>query len=156
NKGVSEKLITAPFSPLGQNMHVATKNATCMALPTDQSIAPKRNTAEMRAMNEEQPFHPIYHYAVVTDAQEGLILVDVDTLADREPRNNNLKRALTWNPNGVLDGARHVTLGGSYAYIAADAGLVVVDLDKPLKPAVAAIVKLPDVRASALQFRYLF
>jgi hypothetical protein len=156
NKGVSEKLITAPFSPLGQNMHVATKNATCMALPTDQSIAPKRNTPEMRAMNEEQPFHPIYHYAVVTDAQEGLILIDVDTLTDREPRNNNLKRALTWNPNGVLDGARHVTLGGSYAYIAADAGLVVVDLDKPMNPRVAAIVKLPDVRASALQFRYLF
>jgi hypothetical protein len=156
NKGVSEKLITAPFSPLGQDMHVATKNATCMALPTGQSIAPKRNTAEMRALNQEQPFHPIYHYAFVVDAEEGLILVDIDTLADREPRNNNLKRALTWNPDGVLTGARHITLAGYYAYIATDHGLVVVNLDNPLKPVIASVVNLPDVRASALQFRYLF
>ena len=35
----------------------------------------------------------------------------------------------------MLNGARHITLGGHYAYIAADAGLVVVDLDDPLKPA---------------------
>ena len=35
-------------------------------------------------------------------------------------------------------------------------GLVVVDMDDPLKPKVAAKVALPDMRASALQFRYLF
>ena len=68
--------------------------------------------------NQEQPFHPIYNYALITDAEEGLILVDVNTLADGEPRNNFLKRALTWNPSGVLNGARHITLGGHYAYIA--------------------------------------
>ena len=66
----------------------------------------------MRVANQEQPFHPIYNYAVITDAEEGLILVDVDTLADGEPRNNFLKRALTWNPGGVLNGARHIALGG--------------------------------------------
>ena len=156
NKGVSEKILTGPFSPLGHNTHVATRNATCMALPTNQPIAPTRNTPQMRALNQEQAFHPIYHYAVITDAEEGLILVDVDTLADREPRNNFLKRALTWNPGNVLKGARHITLGGHYAYIAADSGLVVVDLDNPLKPRVTATVPLPDMRASALQFRYLF
>ena len=156
NKGVSEKILTGPFSPLGHNTHIATRNATCMALPTNQPIAPTRNTPEMRAMNQEQAFHPIYHYAVITDAEEGLILVNVDTLADREPRNNFLKRALTWNPGDVLKGARHITLGGHYAYIAADSGLVVVDLDDPLRPRVTATVPLPDVRASALQFRYLF
>ena len=43
---------------------------------------------EMRKINQEQPFHPIYHYAFVTDAEEGLILVNVDTLADGDPRNN--------------------------------------------------------------------
>ena len=43
--------------------------------------------------NQEQAFHPLYRYAVVTDSEEGLILVDVDTLADGEPRNNFLKRA---------------------------------------------------------------
>src|SRR5262249_21677609 len=35
-------------------------------------------------------------------------------------------------------------------------GLVVVDLNDPLKPRHVTTVKLPDVRASALQFRYLF
>ena len=110
----------------------------------------------MRIDNQEQPFHPIYNYAVVTDADEGLILVDVNTLADGDPRNNFLERAVTWNENGVLAGARHVTLGGHFAYVAADAGLVVVDLDDPLQPKLAAVVPLPGARASALQFRYLF
>ncbi len=156
NKDISEKILTAPFSPLGQDMHVGSRNATCMALPTNQSIAPLRNTPEMRASNQEQAFHPIYNYAVVTDSEEGLILVDINTLTDREPRNNFLHRALTWNPGGVLNGARHVTLGGDYAYIAANAGLVVVNLSDPMKPRLVATIALPDVRASALQFRYLF
>lgn len=156
NKGVSDRILTGPFSPLGHNTRVPSKDATCMALPTNQPIAPARNTEAMRKANQEQPFHPIYNYAVVTDAQEGLILVDVNTLADGEPRNNQLKRALTWNPGGILDGARHITLGGHFAYIAAKAGLVVVDLDVPLQPKVASVVALPDMRASALQFRYLF
>jgi hypothetical protein len=156
NKDTSEKMITAPVSPLGQNTHVASRDATCMALPTDQSIAPGRNTAAVRAANQEQAMHPIYAYAVVTDAEEGLILVNVNALTDGDPRNNFLKRALTWNPGGVLKGARQVTLGGHLAYIAADAGLVVVDLDDPLHPKLVTTVALPDVRASALQFRYLW
>ena len=156
NKGVSDRILTAPFSPLGNDTHVASGNATCMALPTNQPIAPTRNTPEMRTANQEQAFHPIYSYAVVTDAREGLILVNVDTLADGDPRNNNLRRAVTWNPGGVLDGARHITLAGHVAYIAARGGLVVVDLDDPLRPRHVTTVRLDDVRASALQFRYLF
>ena len=84
------------------------------------------------------------------------ILVNVDTLADGDPRNNSLRRAVTWNENGVLNGARHITLAGHYAYIAATAGLVVVDLDDPLQPRHAATLPLTDARASALQFRYLW
>ncbi|HEY5559468.1 MAG TPA: hypothetical protein VIK49_07040, partial [Steroidobacteraceae bacterium] len=106
--------------------------------------------------NLEQPFAAIYHYALVTDAVEGLILVDINTLADGEFRNNRLTRALTWNPGGVLDGARHVTIGGNVAYVIAKAGLVVVDLADPLAPKAIATVPLSDGRASALQFRYLF
>jgi hypothetical protein len=106
--------------------------------------------------NQEQTFHPLYSYAVITDSEEGLILVNVNTLADGDPRNNMLKRAVTWNADGVLNGARHITLGGHYAYIAADAGLVVVDLNDPLKPRYVTTVALPDARASALQFRYLW
>ncbi|WP_336918912.1 hypothetical protein [Altererythrobacter lauratis] len=162
NKGVSERVLTAPFSSLGQDAHVASRNATCMALPTMQAIAPTRNTPQMREMNQEQPFLPIYSYAVVTDAVEGLILVNVDTFADGEFRNNHITRhrfangSRAWNPDGVLTGARHITLAGEIAYITADAGLVVVDLANPDAPRLAAVRPLRDARASAIQFRYLW
>ena len=157
NKGISQRIISAPFSPVGHNTHVPSKNATCMALPTNQPIAPERNTGDlMRVTNQEQAFHPIYHYAFVVDAEEGLIVVNVNTLADGEPRNNFLRRAATWNEGNVLKGARHIVLGGYYAYIATDNGLVIVNLNDPLKPIVAATVPLNDMRAAALQFRYLF
>lgn len=156
NKGFSEAVVKAPFSPLGHDTHVKSKNATCVALPTNQPINPLRNTPELRKINQEQPFLPIYNYAAVTDSEEGLILVDVNTLADGEFRNNFLKRAVTWNPDGVLDGARHIQLAGEVAYITADVGLVVVDLSDPLKPELAAVRRLRDARASAIQFRYLW
>lgn len=156
NKGFSERITTAPFSALGHDTHVKTANATCMALATNQPVNPLRNTPEMREMNEEQPFHPIYNYAVITDAVEGLILVDITTMADGEFRNNTLERALTWNDGGVLKGARHVTLAGRIAYVTADIGLVVVDLDNPMQPKVTATLPLTDARASAIQFRYLW
>jgi hypothetical protein len=156
NKGVSDRILTAPFAPLGQDTHVRSTNATCMALATNQPISPARNTAEIRRTNQEQAFHPIYSYAAITDAEEGLILVDISTMIDRQPTNNYLRRAVTWNDGGVLKGARHITLAGHIAYIAADAGLVVVDLDNPLRPRHAATVPLRDARSSAIQFRYLF
>lgn len=157
NKGFSQRVITAPFSPLGHDTQVDTENATCVELGTTQPIHPDRNQGYlMRELNQEQPFHPIYNYAVITDSEEGLILVDVNTMADGEPRNNFLERALTWNKDGVLNGARHVELGGYYAYIAADKGLVILNLDDPMHPKVASIVPLKEVVASALQFRYLF
>jgi hypothetical protein len=161
NKGVSQRIVSAPFSPLGQNTHIASPDATCVALPTNQPIAPERNTGElMRVTNQEQAFHPIYHYAFISDSREGLIVVNVDTLADGEPRNNFLKRNATWNgegaSRGVLDGARHITVGGHYLYITTPRGLVIVDVDDPLKPRWLATVPLQDARASALQFRYLW
>ncbi|MFM2098851.1 MAG: hypothetical protein RLZZ366_390 [Pseudomonadota bacterium] len=158
NKGVSEPIVTAPFSPLGHDTHVATTNATCVALPTTQPISVKRNDTITHNIpeNQEQAFHPIYRYAVVTDSVEGLILVDIDTLSDGEFRNNFFKRAVTWNPDNVLAGARHVTLAGHIAYITTAAGLAVVDLDDPLHPKLAATIPLTDARASAIQFRYLW
>jgi hypothetical protein len=170
NKGFSERILTGPFSPLGHDTRVNSRNATCMALPTNQPIRPDRNDSMANTQrpqpdgrnislleeNQEQRFHPIYNYAVVTDSEEGMFLVNVNTMSDGEPRNNFLRRAVTWNENGVLNGARHVTLAGRYAYIVADAGLVVVDLDDPLHPRLAATVPLNDGRASAVQFRYLW
>ena len=157
NKGFSQRIISAPFSPLGQDAQLATSNASCMALPTTQPVAPQRNQGElMRIDNKEQPFNPVYNYAFITDTEEGLVVVDINTFADGEPRNNQLERALTWNPQQVLAGARHITLGGNTAYIIADAGLVVVDISQPRKPRLLKTLPLKEGRASALQLRYLF
>ena len=157
NKAVSQPILSGPSSPLGHDTRIASKDATCVALPTNQPIHPARNHGHlMRDENEEQPFHPIYDYALISDSREGLILTDVNTLADGNARNNRLRRALTWNPNGILRGARHLTIGGHFVYVAADAGLVILNLDDPLHPRVESVVPLRDVRASALQFRYLF
>jgi hypothetical protein len=162
NKGTSERILKGPFSALGHDTQVKTTNATCMALATNQPIAPTRNTEKMREMNQEQAFLPIYNYAAVTDSVEGLILVNVNTLADGEFRNNQLRRKVyadgstAWNPGGVLNGARHIVLAGEVAYITADKGLVVVDLADPATPKLAAVRELRDARASAVQFRYLW
>ncbi|WP_066558982.1 hypothetical protein [Croceicoccus bisphenolivorans] len=174
NKGFSESITSAPFSPLGHDTRVTTNNATCMAIPTNQAIAPTRNTPELRGANQEQPFSPVYSYAFVTDSEEGLIAVNVDTMADGEFRNNFLSRAFTFNPDGVLTGARHITLAGDYAYVVTDRALVTVHLPKPwslkapcevsakkggetcLDPRVTSVVPLNDPRATAVQFRYLW
>ncbi|TYK66319.1 hypothetical protein CWS31_006765 [Colwellia echini] len=157
NKGVSQRIITSPASSLGQDTTVESTNATCVSLVTTQPVAPERNQGElMRVANQEKPTHPIYTYALITDAEEGLILTNIDTLADGEPRNNFLTRALTWNENDVLKGAKHITVGGRYVYIIADAGLVVLDLDNPLKPKYLTTVALNKGHSVAQQFRYLF
>lgn len=178
NKGVSERIVRAPFSPLGHDTHIGSKNATCFAIATTQPIAVTRNDkmiAEQKlreagetpadplgGMNQEQAFHPVYRYAFITDAVEGLIITDIDTLNDGEPRNNFFRRlkleggATAFNPDGRLSGARHIILGGHFAYVTTPRALVVVDLDNPAAPRITAEIALDDPRASALQFRYLW
>ena len=162
NKGVSQRIITAPFAPLGHDAHLKTSNASCVALPTNQPIAPTRMNSSpeqnklMTVDNQEQQIHPLYSYAFITDKKEGLIIVNVDTFADGEPRNNFIKRALTWNPENVLNGSNHITLAGTNAYISADKGVIVVDLDNPREPKILSIIPFKGAKASALQFRYLF
>ena len=157
NKGFSQRIVDAPFSKLGQDPGLKSADATCVALPTNQPVHPPRNEGElMRVDNLEQPTHPIYNYALLSDSVEGLILVDINTFADGDLNNNFLERALSWNPDDVLRGATHITIGGHYAYVAAARGIVIVDLDDPLQPQLAAIVPLQGTRATALQFRYLF
>jgi len=154
NKDFSERIVTAPVSPLGQRTYVRTKFATAVALPTNMPIAPYR---KQLAANEEQPWHPIYHYAFITDRFEGLILVNIDTLADRDPTNNFFQRALTFNPNGALNGAENLTIAGNYVYVACDRGLVIVDFNAPMAPKIiseiSSIVKATSV---TVQFRYAF
>src|SRR3546814_957595 len=42
NKGFSDRIVRAPFSPLGHDTHVKTANATCMAIGTTQPISMAR------------------------------------------------------------------------------------------------------------------
>lgn len=157
NKGFSQRIIKAPYSELGHDAHIETKNAACVVLPTNQPIYPPANQGDlMRVDNQEQPFHPLYHYAFIADREEGLILVNVDTLADRDALNNKLARALTWNPDNLLKGANHITVGGYYLYITTDAGLAIVNINEPLKPKIEGVVSLKGAHSSFLQFRYLF
>ncbi len=157
NKGFSERIVTAPVSPFGQDTHVPTRFATAVALPTNMPIDTRR---VHRPENQEQwPIHPIYSYAYITDKYEGLILVDVMNLVDGEPRNNFLKRALTFNPNGILEGASNLAIAGNYVYICTSRGVVVVSIADPLNPKVVAQVGAPHVvnpKAIAVQFRYAF
>ncbi len=174
NKGFSERIVTAPVSPLGQRTYVKSTDATAVALPTTMPVDPARCYREengrvnpqqplpdeaCRPDNEEQRLHEIYRYAFVTDRVEGLIVVNVDTLADRDPKNNFLRRAVTYNPDGLLNGAVNLTLAGNDAYILCDRGLVVVHLDNPLEPQVIAELGAPflvNPKAIAIQFRYAF
>src|SRR5581483_10280509 len=120
-------------------------------------VDPARNTSElMQGANEEQVMNPIYRYAFITDAEEGLIVTDITTLHDREPRNNFLSRALTWNGNGVLAGARHVAIAGNTFYVSTDRGVVVLDMADPLKPQHLATIPIANAEAAQAQFRYLF
>ncbi len=153
NKGFSERITTSPVSPLGQNIHVPSKNATGLALPTNMPVAPFK---EQLPENLEQPMHAIYHYAFISDSEEGLIVVNVDTLQDGEPRNNFLERAVTWNPDGILNGARTITLAGARAFIGTEDKVIVVSLDDPLSPRVEASWSARMPTGVAIQFRYAF
>jgi hypothetical protein len=156
DKGFSQRVFTAPVSPLGQQFYVRTKYATSVAAPT--TIAPDPTRTHLPE-NFEPNIHSIYAYIYVTDREEGLILVGAGTLLDGNPENNCVERALTFNPDGILCGAKSVTIVGTYAYVCCNAGLVVISLEDPLKPHVTAVLGtdvLQSPRSVQVQFRYGF
>ncbi len=80
-------------------------------------------------------------------------------MLDGNPLNNFLSRELTFNPGGILNGGRAITIVGHYAYICCDAGLVVVSLEDPMCPHVTSVVGadvLHCPEAVQVQFRYAF
>ena len=166
NKGFSERITTAPVSPLGQKFYLPTKNAMAVASPTTLGVDPLR--ARLKE-NEEQAIHLLYGFLYVADKEEGLVVVGnpdlkakspgVGTLLDGNPTNNFLKRGLAFNPNGALTGARRITIAGTFAYILTDKALVVVDLDNPAAPKITANLAAPylnEPRGIAVQLRYAF
>jgi hypothetical protein len=156
NKSFSERIVTAPVSPLGQRFYVKTRYAAAVAAPCTPAPDPTRSH---RPENREAKVHPLYGYLYVADKYEGLILVGVASTIDGNPLNNFLKRDLTYNPDGILNGARAITIAGTYAYICCDAGLVVVSLADPMKPALTSVIGEPflkEARAVQVQIRYAF
>ncbi len=120
NKGFSERMVTAPVSPLGQRLYMKTKYATAIATPTTLAVDPLR---AQDPANEEQKIHLMYGFLYVTDKFEGLVVVGnpdlkgknpgVGTLLDGNPENNFIGRAATFNPGGILNGARRITIAGT-------------------------------------------
>jgi len=168
NKDFSERLVSAPVSPLGQRLYVKTKYATAVATPTTLGVDPLR---ARNPENEEQAIHLMYGFLYVTDRDEGLIvignkdpksrnIVGVGTLLDGNPSNNFLERAATFNPDGVLTGAKRITIAGTYAYVLTPKALVVVSIDDPFHPKLVATIGeadgLSDPRGVQIQFRYAF
>jgi hypothetical protein len=156
NKGFSERITSAPVSPLGQRFFVRTKYAAAVAAPT--TIAPDPTRTHLPE-NREQSVHAMYGYIYVADREEGLITIPAGTLLDGNPLNNFVEREVTFNPGNVLHGARSIAIAGTYAYIACDAGLVAVSIEDPKHPQVTGVVGhefLRHPRSVQVQFRYAF
>jgi len=137
DKDISQRMITAPVSPLGQRFYVPTKYAMAVATPTTLGGRIRYALIVQKMKSRRSTLFMAFLY--VADKQEGLVVIGdpnlksrspgVGTLLDGDPSNNFLKRALAFNPNGALNGARRISIVGTYAYILCDAGLAVVDLD---------------------------
>lgn len=156
NKSFSERITTAPVSPLGQQFYVKTKYAAGIASPCTPAPDPTR---KQNPANKEPKVHGLYGYLYVADKYEGLIMIGAGVTIDGNPVNNFLKRDVVFNPDGLLNGARNVTIVGTFAYVCCDAGLVVVNIDDPTKPHVTSVVGEPFIkgaRAVQAQFRYAF
>jgi hypothetical protein len=156
HKGFSERIVTAPVSPVGQRLYVRTQHAAAVAAPT--TIAPDP-TRTHRPENFEPTIHPMYGNIYVADKCEGLIIVGVATLLDGNPTNNFVQRELTFNPDGLLTGAEAITIAGTYAYVCCEAGLVVVSLEDPKNPHVTSVIGhefLKHPTDVEVQFRYAF
>jgi len=157
NKDEAQKITTSLISPLGQRQYVPTRNATSVCAA---SVFPTDPDRSHRPENQEQPLHPLFRYAYITDYVEGLILVDISTLFDGNPSNNFFERTVTYNPNGILSGAMNVKIWGEFAYVlTCNNGLVVVDISDPCNPSIAAQLgdgSICKPKSIAFQFRYAF
>ncbi|MEO5802118.1 MAG: hypothetical protein ABIR24_01205 [Verrucomicrobiota bacterium] len=158
-KGFSERIVSAPVSPLGQRTYVRTKYATSVTLPSTLGIDPLRKRLPE---NEEQPISLIYAWVFVTDREEGLVMVSVGTLVDGDPANNFLdkEKIIRFNPDGKLTGAMHSYMAGTNLYVVGKNGLFVLGLSNTELVAPKLLAELSDnlknPRAISVQFRYAF
>ena len=164
DKDFSERITSAPVSPLGQKFYVKTKHATAIASPTTLGVDPTR---EHLPENEEQPISLVYAFLYASDKEEGLVVIGdglsgkhgpgVATLLDGDPANNFLARQPGFNPDGKLSGAENLTVAGNWVYLLCDKGVAVIDISNPLKPELKTIVEgFHEPKSIAVQFRYAF
>ncbi len=158
-KGFSERIVTAPVSPLGQRTYLRTPYATSVTLPSTLGIDPLR---QRRPENEEQPVSLIYAWVFITDRDEGLVMCSVGTLVDGDPANNFLDRekVIRFNPDGKLTGAMHSFMAGTNLFVVGKNGLFVLGLSNTeLAPPTLLgelTAGLKNPRAVSVQFRYCF
>ena len=159
-KGFSERIVTAPVSPLGQRLYVRTKYATSVTLPSTLGIDPLR---QRLPENQEQPISLIYAWVFVTDRDEGLVMVSVGTLVDGNPNNNFLdkEKIIRFNPDGKLTGAMHSYMAGTNLFVVAEKGLFVLalsntELKEPRLIAELSGGEFKHPRAVSVQFRYAY
>ncbi|HKP05365.1 MAG TPA: hypothetical protein VJU77_18595 [Chthoniobacterales bacterium] len=155
-KGFSERIVSAPVSPLGQRTRVNTKYATSVVIPSTLALDPARVRLPE---NEEQPIDLFYAFVYVTDREEGIVGSNVATLVDGNPDNNFLKRDVTFNPDGALTGASFATAAGHRLYVTTPRGLFVVDCTDPMHPQLGGQYTgnfLRNPHCVAIQFRYAF
>ena len=165
-KGFSERIVTAPVSPLGQRLYVKTKYATAVASPSTLAVDPTRT---QRPENEEQKIHPVYAYLYVTDREEGLVVIGnpldspnrpgVVDAAGRRSRQQLPGAGAGLQPRRTAHRRGEHHAGRALRLRLAPKGLFVVDLDNPLQPRIVATVGEPHLkqpRAVAVQFRYAF
>ncbi|MBL6763321.1 MAG: hypothetical protein ISQ14_00080 [Verrucomicrobiae bacterium] len=172
-KGFSERIVTAPVSPLGQRTYLKTKYATSVTLPSTLGIDPLRSRmtndhdhpdfGKIGNDNQEQPISLIYAWVFITDREEGLVMNTVGTLVDGDPSNNFLdkEKVIRFNPDNRLKGAMHSYMAGTNLFLVADKGLFVLglsntELTAPTINAELTTGEFTQPRAVGVQFRYAF
>ena len=110
DKGFSERITTAPVSPLGQRFYVKTQYATT-SRRRPRSRPTRRATS--RTENQERGRACDVRYLYVTDQYEGLIVVGAGTLLDGNPLNNFLKRDADVQSRRHAERRPHITIVGT-------------------------------------------
>src|SRR5207237_848004 len=122
-KGFSERIVSAPVSPLGQRTRVNTKYATSVAVPSTLALDPARVRLPE---NEEQPIDLFYAFVYLSGADEGLKSLEITDRERPSPVPDRMVRLR--NPG------RHY-VARTYAYVATGPeGLPIIDVENPERP----------------------
>ena len=153
NKDFSERIVTAPVSPLGQDLHVSSKDCSAILSPSVLGVDPTRQPplTPRNELNMEQPISLVYAFLYGLDRKEGLFTIPAATLLDGDPTNNFLHRDMTFNPDGVLNGAVNGVVAGNDLYVCCDCGLVIINISKIGSEYLEAATQLRAAQPDSIQ-----